>query len=301
MTMQHTDDALLIKRIQALTSPLTPQPTGVTPRLDPLPGIRAVLFDVYGTLVISGSGDIGVATAAGTGKRFHEAWIAAGFAPALLPTDFDGTAALTALIRAHHARSRDRGVDHPEVDIIPIWRVLLANLLGVPTTIAQLRRLALEYELRVNPVWPMPGLTGLIQTLRRRGLVLGVVSNAQFYTPLMLEAFLGQSLEAAGFDPLCCAWSYRHGVAKPSTVIYVPALAGLHQHHGIHPEQVLYIGNDLRNDIHPACALGCHTVLYAGDQRSLRLRPDDPQLGTVTPERVITTLYQLSSNLVVHY
>ena len=295
--MQHTDDALLIKRIQALTSPLTPQPTGVTPRLAPIPGIRAVLFDVYGTLVISGSGDIGITTTATTNKPFREAWAAAGFAPALLPPDFDGTAELAALIRADHARSRARGVDNPEVDIVAIWRALLDSLLGLRATVSQLRRLALEYEFRINPVWPMPGLRALIKTLHRRGLVLGVVSNAQFYTPLMLEAFLGQGMEAVGFDPRCCAWSYRHGVAKPSTAIYVPALAGLHDHHRIHPEQVLYIGNDLRNDIHPAGALDCNTVLYAGDRRSLRLHRDDPQMRAVAPDRVITTLCQLTSHL----
>ncbi|MCG6940126.1 MAG: HAD family hydrolase [Thiohalocapsa sp.] len=290
------DDARLIERIRALTSPLTPQPTGAAPSLDPMAGIRAVLFDVYGTLVISGSGDIGLTADTATGEPFADAWMAAELPATKLPADFDGRAALTAQIRADHARSRARGVAQPEVDILTIWQALLADL-GLQPDVTQLRRFALEYELRVNPVWPMPALRAVIAGLADRGLVLGIVSNAQFYTPLMLHAFLGQPIDAAGFDPRCCAWSYRQGVAKPATAVYEPALACLREHHGIRPGQVLYIGNDMRNDVRPAQALGCRTVLFAGDARSLRLRENDPDMQGIAPDRVVTLLGQLTSHL----
>ena len=42
----------LVQRIRSLARPLAPLPTGVAPRLAPLPGIRAVLFDLYGTLFV---------------------------------------------------------------------------------------------------------------------------------------------------------------------------------------------------------------------------------------------------------
>jgi len=295
MPTEH-DDAQLIERIRTLTSPLAPQPTDAEPRLDPLPGIRAVLFDIYGTLVISGSGDIGLTATAGSGDPFREAWTATGLSGSALPEEFDGRAALTAQILTVHASGRGRGIEHPEVDIVAIWGTLLAELGMAPDT-ERLRRLALEYELRVNPVWPMPGLAEVIAALTDRALVLGVVSNAQFYTPLMLHAFLGHSMDAAGFDPRCCAWSYREGVAKPSTAIYTPALTGLDAHHDIRPEQVLYIGNDLRNDIRPARTLGLQTALFAGDRRSLRRREDDPETRGTRPDRVITALPQITGNL----
>jgi putative hydrolase of the HAD superfamily len=194
------DNGLLIKRIHALTRALAPLPIGAMPRLDPISGIRAVLFDIYGTLVISGSGDIGHTVATTSKDPFQEAWRAAELAPSLLPPDFDGPAALTAQIRGEHARGVAAGINHPEVDIVAIWRALLSDL-GTGAREQQLRRLALEYEFRVYPVWPMPGLKALIETLCRRHVVLGVVSNAQFYTPLMLHAFLDQPMDAAGFDP----------------------------------------------------------------------------------------------------
>lgn len=295
-TMTTDADAQLIARIRALTTPLAPLPTAVSPRVDPLTGIRAVLFDVYGTLVISGCGDIGLTATDDLPKAFAEAWRAAELDSGALPEGFDAATTLKDKIQADHAASRAAGVDYPEVDIVAIWRRLLADL-RISADDSRLRRLALEYELRTNPVWPMPGLAAVLATLAARGLVLGLVSNAQFYTPLMLEAFLGRPLAAAGLDPDCCLLSYREAVAKPSTAIYRPALDALQSGHGVAPEAVLYIGNDIRNDVQPAQALGCRTALFAGDARSLRLREDDPVLRRVVPDRVLTELEQLTTQL----
>jgi putative hydrolase of the HAD superfamily len=292
--MQIDIDQALIARIEAITSaltgPLQPRPTAMAPVLAPLGGMRALLFDVYGTLVISGCGDIGLTQGQGSDGPFQDAWSAAGLDLTAAPKA--GRSALRALILEDHAASHAAGIDHPEVDILAIWRRLLEQQ-GVTADEALLRRLAVEYELRSNPVWPMPELSGVLQRLAARGLVLGIVSNAQFYTPLMLQAFLGQPLQALGFDMDCCAWSYRERVAKPSPAVYRPALQGLRERHGIAPAEVLYIGNDMRNDVRPAQSLGCRTGLFAGDARSLRLRPDDPGMDRVQADLVVTALAQL--------
>jgi len=294
--MQDDD---LIRRMHGLTSPLAPLPTVQAPRIEPMQGIRALLFDVYGTLVISGCGDIGLtakqAKAVRTNRNdpFRLALRSAGVDTNTLPDGFDGASALLDVIGASHARARARGVDHPEVDILAIWGALLTGL-GIAGDACTIRRIAVEYEFRSNAVWPMPGLRRLIAELKRRGLALGIVSNAQFYTPLMLAAFLDQPIDTSGFDLRCCAWSYRQLVGKPSTRVYESALAALHQHHGVSPQQVLYIGNDLRNDIWPAGRLGCRTALFAGDARSLRLREDDARLRDVRPSCVLTKLAQIT-------
>jgi len=278
----------LADRIRSLSTPLEPRPTEVTPKLDPLPGIRAVLFDIYGTLVISASGDIGLA---------EERDTTSAFAAALEAADITAPAAATPAwleqaIHAFHARRRAAGTEFPEVDILTIWEEVLGG--ETPAARDKLARLAVEYECRVNPVWPMPGLARLLEDLRPRALVLGIVSNAQFYTPLILEGFLGAPLADLGFDAACCAWSYRLLEAKPSTRIYQVALAGLDRVHGIAPSEVLYVGNDLRNDIRPASLIGYRTALFAGDTRSLRLREDDPCCAGVVPDRVATALPQIT-------
>jgi len=283
----------LVGCIRYLSTPLEPIPTDVASKLDPLPGIRAVLFDVYGTLVISASGDIGLTGERDTASAFTTALEAAGIRA---PTTA-GPARLEQAIRASHAQRKAAGTEFPEVDILAVWEDVLGDeVLGgkVPTSRDKLARLAVEYECRVNPVWPMPGLTRLLADLRRRRLALGIVSNAQFYTPMMLEGFLGAPLADLGFDAEYCAWSYRLLEAKPSIRIYQVALAGLDRVHSIAPSEVLYVGNDLRNDIWPASLTGCRTALFAGDARSLRLREDDPRYAGVDPDRIVTALSQIT-------
>lgn len=287
-------------RIQALSFPLEPRTTTQSPITDPLPGIRAVFFDIYGTLVISASGDIGLAGEQDEAGAFRTALETAGIeAPS-----GTGPAALKDAIHRFHAERKATGVAFPEVDILTMWREVLG---GEQSALHEgegnkgrswrndlIERLAVEYECRVNPVWPMPGLKQVLVDLAQRGLALGIVSNAQFYTPLTLEAFVGKPLQAMGFDPACCAFSYRLLEAKPSTRIYDQALSGLAEVHGIVPGEVLYVGNDMRNDIWPAARVGCRTVLFAGDQRSLRLRRDDPSCTDVQPDRVVTDLRQIT-------
>lgn len=277
----------LAHRIRHLSTPLEPRPTDTIPRIDPLSGIRAVLFDVYGTLVISASGDIGLAGEQDADSAFAAALDAAG----IRAEAQGGPGRLKQAIRAFHAERKAAGVEFPEVDIRDIWGSVLSSE-------EDLAQLAVEYECRVNPVWPMPGLARVLADLRQRDLVLGIVSNAQFYTPLMLEGFLGTSIAGLGFDADCCSWSYRLLEAKPSTHIYEIALAGLGRSHGITPAEVLYVGNDVRNDIWPASLTGCRTALFAGDARSLRLREDDPSCAEVVPDRVVTDLRQITESII---
>ncbi len=279
-----------VAHIRALSSPLAPQATGEHPRLSRIPGIRAVLFDVYGTLVVSASGDIGLG-----GEEHEEEAFAAALAGQGLPSMEDGPARLKAVIRAHHARRRAEGIEYPEVDIREVWGELLAQD-GIVPVEASLERLAIDYECRVNPVWPMPGLVDLLAALRARGVLLGIVSNAQFYTPLMLEALTGQGLAALGFVPDRCVWSYRLREAKPSRRLYGEALSGL-RGEGIAPREVLYVGNDRLKDVWPAQAEGMHALLFAGDRRSLRWRRDDPRCRGVEPDGVVTALAQVSTVL----
>ena len=279
----------LIARIRELSSPLEPVATSTMPRLEPLAGIRAVLFDIYGTLVISGSGDIGL-TRLQDGDAVVEALAQMNLAEA--SRNGADTHGLKEVVLAMHQRRRGEGVEFPEVDIIEVWRELLARCRSEVDE-ETLMRLAVEHECRNNPVWPMPDLAATLGRLREHGQILGIVSNAQFYTPIMLEAFLDADLDQVGFDPHIAAWSYRLLEGKPSRRPYAGVLDALANEHGINAASVLYVGNDMRNDIWPAQVVGMRTALFAGDARSLRLRGDDPNVRGVVPDRVVTQLSQL--------
>jgi putative hydrolase of the HAD superfamily len=264
--------------------PLTPNPTGVAPRLKGMKHFRAMLFDVYGTLLISGSGDIGVSREQSAKpddlqdvlQRYHIDRTPDGLSEALHRT-----------IEQEHAEARRRGIDFPEVDIVRVWQTLL----GIGD-LCRLKSFILEYELMVNPVYPMPGLNTLLSTCQARRMPMGIISNAQFYTPDLLEWFLKSSLEKSGFNPRLIFLSYWFGYAKPSMVMFKRAaeeLSGI----GIPVEAALYVGNDMLNDIRPASAVGFKTALFAGDARSLRSRESDDRCRGLSPELIVTDLRQL--------
>ena len=284
----------LAETVRRLAEPLLPEPTGQEARLEPLNDIRAVLFDIYGTLIVSGSGDIGTTVATRRGEALGTAVAAAG---GRLTGDPEAAiAALDTAVASDHAAARDEGRDYPEVEIRDIWAEAIAawtqqngldggDLLDIAT-------LAIEYEMRINPVWPMPGVTETLAGLIDRSVALGIVSNAQFYTPIVVEALLAGRLDSIGFDPQLCYYSYRHRHAKPGETLYRAAQQRLASKQ-INPAEVLFVGNDVRNDIRPAAAVGFRTALFAGDARSLRLREDDDTCRDVRPDVVLTDLRQI--------
>jgi putative hydrolase of the HAD superfamily len=291
-------NASYIRRLRTLSSELRPRPPGLPGRLPALAGLRAVLFDVYGTLFVSASGDIGTAGKESRSGPFQAALTACGFQPASPRAAARGGAWLAEEIRAAHARARGGGTEHPEVDILGVLSSTLtrlrreAEILRRPGA-ARVRRFAVEYEARQNPCWPMPGVRETLTALQARGLVLGIVSNAQFYTPLLFPALLGASHRRLGFLDPACVWSYRLLEAKPSERLFRIAAGELERRRGIKPNQILYVGNDMLNDIYPARACGFRTALFAGDSRSLRLRQDDPRCRGLVPDALVTELSQI--------
>lgn len=279
--------------------PQEPLPTDAIPRQQALSGVRAVLFDVYGTVMISASGEIGGADSAALAAAVREA-----FATAAIDTSVPATTAAVALVQTIqecHELARAKGIEYPEVEIVDVWKQTLARLVAsgvLPPAAEQIdvSRLALEYEIRANPVWPMPGLTDCIQRLRVRGLRLGILSNAQCFTPGLFPALLGQTLEELGFDAGLQWYSYQYGRAKPDVWLFEQARAALAERE-VAAAQVLFVGNDLLNDVWPASQVGFRTALFAGDARSYRPRQGDPRVESVVPDLVITDLSMLLSCL----
>jgi putative hydrolase of the HAD superfamily len=268
--------------------PLTPQPTNIRPGGTLNHKIECVLFDVYGTLFISAFGDIGVAK-----KESENTWklepllrkFGISRPPASLLNDF------FAAIEKEHQNLRQSGIDHPEIKIEEIWKQVL-NI----KELDQAKAFAAEFEMIANPVYPMPHLNEMLDACRQKKISLGIISNAQFYTPLLLEWFLDCNLTDLGFDPELMIFSYQHQQAKPSLSLFRLAAAQLKKKR-IPEKAVLYLGNDVLNDIYPAHAVGFNTALFAGDARSLRLREKDPRCKNVSPDLIITELLQIPGHL----
>lgn len=190
---------------------------------------------------------------------------------------------------------------YPEVDIREIWTSFLKSLPGAEDRGDQLSEdkvseIAIRFECAVNPVWPMPGLIEILTQLKSAGIAMGIVSNAQFYTPVMLESFTGKSIPELGFEPALCVWSYEERLGKPSVELFEKLKASLHTR-GIPADRALYIGNDMLNDIWTASRAGLKTCLFAGDKRSLRLRENDERCRDLVPDLLITKLSQIGELL----
>lgn len=293
--MKTRDEHLAI--IRQYSQQAEPLPTGEQAVLAKLHNIEAVLFDVYGTLFVSSSGELGASDDASQEGAFCQALADVGLS--CLTGGAEGVRCRHGVIRDFHERARQSGVDFPEVDILEVWRELLnmlqrRGLLSGWSDAIDLETLSLVFELRTNPVGPMPSAAECLTGLASRGVRLGVVSNAQWFTPLLFPALLGGELEALGIAPDMQFWSYRAGRAKPSEYLFRQA-AGTLQAQGIPPECVLYVGNDMLNDVLPATRTGFRTALFAGDRRSLRRRANDPRVESVTPDVVLLQLRNLLS------
>lgn len=275
--------------IQKLIRPLEVTPTDYPVHFTAM-SVRAVIFDIYGTLLSSAAGDVGSDSNVAEQAAFEAALQDGGWFPAEgLGGGIDASVLREKIIQVHKQCSA-RGNRYPEVDIITIWQEVLDHLDLAADDLERVQLTALSYECRVNPVWPMTGLQQVLEQLSGSGLELGILSNAQFYTPILLEVLLKRPFSL--FHPELLVWSYQEMTAKPSPQLFELMNSQLAQI-GIHPAEVVYVGNDTRKDIMPASTAGWRTILFAGDSRSLRMHRDDPTVAAVQPDMVINDIRQL--------
>lgn len=273
-------NALISKYIK----PIYPLPSSLNQSGKVEGKIKAILFDLYGTLFISRSGDISMAKKESTQtEKLDKLLYKFGIkkkSQTVLKQFF------TAIENQHELLKR-KGIDFPEVAIDQIWmRVLDENDMDT------VRAFAVEFELIANPVYPMPNLEKMLSVCRDSKVLMGIISNAQFYTPYLFNWFLDSSPENLGFHPDLILYSYKLGYAKPSTFMFQVAADKL-KDMDVPTHSAIYFGNDMLNDIYAAKKAGFKTGLFAGDARSLRLRENDPKCKDLSADIVTTDLVQI--------
>jgi len=289
----------LHKRFKHVSKPLEPINTNTEPRLTKLSNIRVIAYDFYGTLFLSGVGDIGVDDGNYDSKALLEA-----LQSAEIPVISDDAGRLgfeiyNNVVEKMISNLKSEGIEYPEPDIREVWLHVLTRLKekslissSVSEEIAE--RISVEFEARMNPVWPVPDAVQTLLFLKEKGYEQGIISNSQFYTPIVLEALSGHTLDNLGLKNELLHWSYEEKMKKPGLTFYRNFLKKLRLFDpSIHPNQVLYVGNDMLKDIYPAHKLGMKTALFAGDQRSLKWRKEDDRCKNLQPDIIITTFKQL--------
>lgn len=288
------DDSVIMK----------PMPTLLKPFIRKDPAIKAFVFDVYGTLLISASGDIDESefSTENISRALHSAGILISAAVA------DQAALLTEIleefrqeVREFHEKQRSEELPYPEVDILQIWEKIILTrekqdqfVLDGPLCI---KCFTFVFEVLSNRIYPMPGMKELLKQLAGQRYPLGIISNAQFYTPVIMNFFLHDTItedEAVSpFDPDLTIFSYKFMRSKPDLYLFELLRDQCNRKYGMFPDEILFVGNDMFRDIYPAFLSGFKTALFAGDTKSLRLRQDKPELKKIVPDYIITDLKQL--------
>jgi putative hydrolase of the HAD superfamily len=212
--------------------------------------IRAVLFDIYGTLL-----EVGPPPPDADARWQHLFRDLLHGEPPLGRLDF--AVACNQVIARHHAAARARGIPWPEVH----WPSIVTEI--VPELTRLSRDDQDEFLHRLIQTGHTTHLTAetadMLRWLRERQCLLGIVSNAQAYTLRELrEALATRGLDLSLFERDLCFWSFEQGFSKPDPHVLQILAARLHAR-GITHDQTLMVGDRPDNDIEPARAFGWQT------------------------------------------
>jgi putative hydrolase of the HAD superfamily len=251
--------------------------------------IRVVLFDVYGTLVNYWKQGFENETSR------QEALLAAfekviqrfEMKPYLVQMNPEEPPQKTlsdlyhGLISLKHGLAAEKKIEFPEVKIEEIWEAILLMLkrrgydpsgLALGEESDFIRCVAYCYNFFAFNRGLYPGVANALQRLRAENIFLGILSNAQFYTPMDLSLFLRDQSNneiddySRVFEHDFVFFSYEHGVSKPNKLLFRKLFNALYEYQ-ILPSQALLAGNDLVSDIRPAQEAGMKTAFFTGDGR----------------------------------
>jgi putative hydrolase of the HAD superfamily len=157
-----------------------------------------------------------------------------------------------------------------ELEYPPLVRQLLADR-GIAVSDDELARFLEAEHAEWTPARRMGATThALLESLRNRGLRLGLVSNA-FDPPYLLHRDLVDAGVAERID--FAVFSSELGKRKPHPEIFVRALSAL----DVRPEAAVFVGDRLYEDVGGASAVGMTTVQavwFRADENPDGIEPD---------------------------
>lgn len=290
---------------------------------DALLDVRAVVFDVYGTLVNYWRADFSdeIRKEAALTESFRITAERFGFVPFLEVINPGADPAITlkdfyhGLIGIQHDKARAKGREFPEMRIEDVWAIILlmlerrgfvlpAELEGFPLEDRRdfSKCIAYHYNFHSLGRGMYPGVTAALETLGRNGMKTGIVSNAQFYTPLDLTLFVRDQSNDRIDDHLdlidrnLVVYSYEEGVSKPNPQLFRRLYDALYEYE-ILPSQTLFVGNDLVSDIRPAQDAGMKTAFFTGDDKSAFVHD---MAGEIIPDIVFSKWEDLPGMIAVN-
>jgi FMN phosphatase YigB (HAD superfamily) len=293
--------------------PAVPRLEGVkaNPYTKPLSGIKAVAWDIYGTLLRIADGELmfqhpqAVRMEVALDKTIEEfkMWHSMSRKPGA-PWEY----MLQLFNRAYdelRMLGSGRKGELSEVDSAQLWLKIVEKLQQNEYSYDQSfygdldqygAKIAYYFHSCLQGNEATPGALEVLTNLSRRGLTQGIIADGQCFTMVqLLRALQAQGTlppPAGLFHQQAITLSYEEGIRKPSKSLYLKALERFRAA-GVSPSQILYVSARLREDLAVAKSVGLKTVLYAGDKVSLRAATTDLKDPEVKPDRLITELKQI--------
>jgi FMN phosphatase YigB (HAD superfamily) len=280
------------------------------PYLVRLPGIRAVTWSCYGTLLNIAGGELYfqhpqefmMNVALDKTVQEFKMWASMSRKPGQ-PAEYMGQMYSHALDEQRLAPAA--GEKHPEVQAERVWEAILKKLLkkdyqfdaGFFGSLNEYsRKVTYFFHASLQGVAAYAGAAQALRGLRAAGLCQGLIADAQCFTLIQLQRCLAQQDAAANveelIDPALRALSFEVRARKPSERLYRHLLPALHAK-GIHPAEVLHVGSRVAHDLVPARRLGMRTALFAGDRASLEATPEQLKDPASRPDVLLTELPQV--------
>lgn len=280
------------------------------PHLAALPDLRAVTWNMYGTLLHLSGGELlfehpdSFVMEVALEKTVQEfkMWGSMTRKPGQ-PSEYMGQ--LYAKELSDQRMAPSPGEKHPEVLTEKIWESIIKklqykeylwdkSLLGPAEEYS--RKIACFFHASLQGIDCYPGAAEALEHIRSCGLSQGLIADAQCFTLTQLRRGLAQQKCSTSIDeffpgPLR-GLSYAHGARKPSERLFRGVLGHLGKQ-GIAPHQVLHVGTRILQDIAPARKLGLRTALFAGDKESLQATTEQIKDVGTRPDILLTDLAQL--------
>jgi len=281
------------------------------PHLVRLPQVRAVTWDLYGTLLNILSGQLlyehpdkfVMDIALDKTVQEFKMWGSMVRKPGQ-PADYMGEIYRRVLGDLRLAPSPKE--KHPEIQSERIWEAIVKKLLKKDYKFDMdlygslgeyARKIAYFFHASLQGTACYEGAAQALEHVHHAGLKQGIIADAQCFTLVQLQRGLAQQRCGVGTDPLFArsarAVSCEVGARKPSERLFKHCLIPL-QSMGIAPAQVLHVGSRIARDLVPAKKLGMRTALFAGDKESLQATPEQLKDNATRPDVLLTELSQIA-------
>lgn len=290
-----------------------PDPPKAKPHLSRLRNIRAVLWNVYGTLLNVAGGELYfehpkkllMDVALDKTVQEFKMWGSMSRKPGQ-PGEYLGQLYSQVLAEQRGIGAGGGGERYPEIAAERVWEALIKKLLfkdyqwdtGFFGALNEFsRKVAYFFHASLQGSACYPGAPAALRSVHDAGLAQGLLGDGQCFTAVQLQRGLTAEEDGLQLDELIPAdlhiLSYDTRSRKPSERLFRKALDVLEEK-GIEPEQTLHVGSRLQTDLAPARKLGMKTALFAGDRNSLQATPEKLKDSASRPDVLLTKLDQIA-------